>query len=58
MREELVEPGPRWAAALHYLGLPSTTRATPAELTDVVLAIIEKLEQLEARLAKDNHPRA
>jgi hypothetical protein len=57
MREELVEPGPRWEAALRYLGLPTTTQASPAALPDVVLAIVERLEQIEARLDAQNRPR-
>jgi hypothetical protein len=50
MRQELVEPGPRWEAALEYLGLPSTTAVRGASLADVVLAAVERLQQVEARL--------
>jgi hypothetical protein len=58
MREELVEPGPRWVAALRYLGLPPTTQASPAALPEIVLAIVERLEQVEAKLDAQNRPRS
>jgi hypothetical protein len=57
MREELVEPGPRWVAALRYLGLPTTTQASPAALPDIVLALVERLEQVEAKLDTQYRPR-
>ena len=58
MREELIEPGPRWEAALHYLGLPATARTSTSDLTEIVLAVVEKLEQLEARLDAGQPPPA
>jgi hypothetical protein len=51
MRQELVEPGPRWEAALQYLGLPATTSVSAASLADIVLAVVERLQHVEAQLA-------
>lgn len=51
MRQELVEPGPRWEAALRYLGLPATTAISAASLADVLLAAVERLQHVEAQLA-------
>ncbi len=50
MRSELVEPGPHWQAALRYLGLPKSTGAGTADLPDIVLAIVDKLQRLETQL--------
>jgi hypothetical protein len=52
MRQELVEPGPRWEAALRYLGLPASTPVSAASLGDIVLALAERVEHLESQLAK------
>ena len=48
MRSELFDPGPRWEAARRYLGLPET--ASHLALEEIVLAMVEKLQQIEARL--------
>ena len=53
MRQELIEPGPRWEAALRYLGLPASTPVSAASLADIVLALAEKLERLESRAAAE-----
>ena len=53
MRSELVEPGPRWQAALRYLGLPESTGAGTADLPDIVLAIVDRLQRLEAQLKSE-----
>jgi hypothetical protein len=58
VREELIEPGPRWEAALRYLGLPTTTRTSTSDLAEIVLAVVEKLEQLEVRLVAGQPPPA
>ncbi len=50
MRNELTEPGPHWEAALRYLGLPESTSAGTAALPEIVLAIVDKLQQLETEL--------
>ena len=53
MRSDLVEPGPHWEAALRYLGLAESTPTGSADLPDIVLAIVDKLQQLEARIASE-----
>ncbi len=53
MRSELVEPGPHWQAALRYLGLPESTGAGTADLPDIVLAIVDRLQRLEAQLESE-----
>jgi hypothetical protein len=58
MREELVEPGPRWEAALRYLGLPTSTRACASDLAEIVLAVVDTREQLVARLDGGQRPPA
>jgi hypothetical protein len=52
MRYELVEPGPRWEAAIRYLGLETGHGAGAAlpDLAEILLAVVEKLQQVEARL--------
>jgi hypothetical protein len=52
MRYELVEPGPRWEAAIRYLGMETGRGASSAlpDLAEILLAVVEKLQQVEAKL--------
>jgi hypothetical protein len=53
MRYELVEPGPRWEAALRYLGMLSSEQerlTSLPDLAEILLTVIEKIEAMESRL--------